>query len=125
MEGSSVSTDGRSYRDLRAWQQAVDLAEQVYVEVKRWPADERYGLVDQVRRAVVSISANTAEGQGRSSPKAFLNHLTIAYGSLCEVETHLTLSRRFGYIDQPTLDALMVQCTSVARPLRGLIKSLQ
>lgn len=118
-------TGGRSYRDLVAWQRSVDLAEQVYVLVRTWPADERFGLTDQIRRAVVSIPSNIAEGQGRLTPKVFHHHLAIAYASLCEVETQLTLAGRFGYIDPPTLDVFLAQCTAVARPLRGLMKSLQ
>ena len=108
-----------------AWKHAMDLVEQVYVEVKRWPADERYGLTDQIRRAVVSVPSNIAEGQGRVGTKSFHQHLTIAYGSLCEVETHLVIAFRVGYIDQSTYDRLLVLSTEVARTLRGLMKSVQ
>ena len=113
------------YRDLVAWQRAIDLVEQVYRVTNPWLAEERYGLTNQVRRAAVSVPANIAEGQGRSSSKEFAHHLSIAYGSLCEVETHLLIANRLAFIDGPTFDALIERATSVAKPLRGLMRSLQ
>ena len=113
------------YRDLVAWQRAVDLVEQIYRVTKDWPREETYGLTNQIRRAAVAILANIAEGQGRKSRKEFGHHASIAYGSLCEVETHLIIARRLGYIDSSTYDELLDGTTSVARPLHGLMQSLQ
>jgi four helix bundle protein len=103
----------------------MDLVEMVYRVTRGWPADELYGLTNQVRRAAVSVPANIAEGQGRIGSKAFGQHLSIAYGSLCEVETHLTIAHRLGFIGEETLEQLLTQATEVARPLRGLMRSLE
>lgn len=81
-----------------------------------------YGLTSQVRRAAVSVPANIAEGQGRGSDKAFAHHLFIAFGSLCELETHLVIANRVAYIDLPTYDELIEQTSSVAKPLHGLMR---
>jgi len=116
---------GLGYRELVAWQRAVDLVERVYRLTSDWPPTEIYGLTSQVRRAAVSVPANIAEGQGRSSRKEFAHHLSIAFGSLCEVETHLLIANRLAYIDLPTFEELIDQTTGVAKPLHGLIRSLQ
>jgi four helix bundle protein len=116
---------GHSYRELVAWQRAVDLVERLYRVTGEWPKEEIYGLTNQSRRAAVSVPANIAEGQGRSSHKEFGHHLSIAYGSLCEVETHLIIANRLAYIDQAIFDELINQTTDVAKPLHGLLRSLQ
>ena len=116
---------GLGYRVLVAWQRAIDLVERVYRVTADWPGSEIYGLTNQVRRAAVSVPANIAEGQGRSSPKEFAHHLSIAYGSLCEVETHLLIAQRLTYINEATFDGMIDQTSNVAKPLRGLIRSLQ
>jgi len=115
----------KSYRDLLAWQKAMDLVEGVYRATIAWPKDELYGLTNQVRRAVVSVPANVAEGQGRASLKEFLHHLSIADGSLHEVETHLLISHRLHYIDRETSESLLDQIAQVGRLLHGLMRSLQ
>lgn len=115
----------QSYRDLVVWQKAMDFVYQVYVLTRNWPKDELYGLTNQVRRAVVSIPANVAEGQGRRNPKEFLRFLAIANGSLVEAETHLYIAHRLAYCDQSTLDRLMKQADEIGRLLQGLTKSLR
>jgi four helix bundle protein len=118
-------SERNSYRNLVAWQRAVDLVEHVYRVTKSWPRDETYGLSNQARRAAVSIPANIAEGQGRLSDREFAYHLSIAYGSLCELETHFVIALRLSYIDQLEFDEIFDRSGDVARPLRGLIKSKQ
>ena len=115
----------RGFRDLVAWQRSVDLVEHIYRITGGWPKSEIYGLTNQIRRAAVSVSANIAEGQGRSSRKEFAHHVAIAYGSLCEVETHLIIANRLEYVDTATYDDLIIRTTDVARPLHGLMQSLQ
>ena len=115
---------GQGYRELVAWRRAVDLVERVYRVSADWPPTEIYGLTNQARRAAVSVPFNIAEGQGRTSQKEFAHHLSIAFGSLCEVETHLLIANRLGFIDLPTFDELIEQTTGVAKPLHGLIRSL-
>jgi four helix bundle protein len=115
----------QSFRDLIAWQRAIDLAEAVYVATKPWPAEERYGLTAQTRRAAVSIMANIAEGKGRSGPREFHHHLSIADGSLSELEAHLLFAHRLRFLDDDTLDQLIEQIQETRRLVRGLIRSLR
>ena len=74
------------YRELIAWQKSMTLVKKVYALSKGFPNDERFGLTSQIRRAAVSVPSNIAEGQGRDSTREFIHHLSIAYGSLMEVE---------------------------------------
>ncbi len=89
----------KSHRDLIAWQKAVKLAEAVYQLTRSFPKEEVYGLTSQIRRCAVSIPANVAEGQGKRSNKEFQQFLGHARGSLLELDTHLELTLRFGYIN--------------------------
>jgi four helix bundle protein len=89
----------KSHRDLIAWQKAMTLAEVVYDCTRNFPREEIYGLMSQIRRCAVSIPANIAEGQGRRSKKEFQQFLGHARGSLLELDTHLELALRFGYLN--------------------------
>jgi four helix bundle protein len=106
------------YRELKVWQEALALAELVYSATQRFPADERFGLTSKVRRAVVSVPSCIAEGNARSSTRDYLRFLSMASGSLAEVETQLVLSARLGYLPKPENDGLM-------RKVRGVHKLLQ
>ncbi len=110
----------RNYRDLVAWQRAMDLAEQVYTATRQFPAEERYVLVAQMRRSAVSVPSNIAEGQGLRSDGGFSRHLSIARGSLCELETQLLLSVRLGYIDQADSEQLTELASEVGKLIAGL-----
>jgi four helix bundle protein len=87
----------KHYQELIVWQKAMELVELVYRMSKQFPREEIYGLTSQIRRAAVSIPSNIAEGQGRSTTKDFLNFLSVARGSLREVETQLLISERLEY----------------------------
>jgi four helix bundle protein len=113
------------YRDLLAWQHAMDLVESVYRLTRRWPREELHGLTNQVRRAVISVPANIAEGQGRSGIREYLHHLSIAHGSLREVETYLHIAMRLDYCDTSSFEAIMAEATEVGRLMRGLMRSLR
>ncbi len=89
----------RGYKDLIVWQKAIELAALVYALVRSFPKEELFGITSQVKRAVVSIPANIAEGSGRKTEKDFRHFTTMAYGSALELETHLILSKRFGFGD--------------------------
>lgn len=115
----------RSYRDLKVWQQAMDLAQACYLKTREFPKEELYGLTSQTRRAAVSIPANIAEGNGRENRGEYIQFFRVAQGSLKELETHLLLSNRIGLISSETLKALLGQCDQVGRMLRALIRSLQ
>ena len=101
------------------------LVEEVYNISRRFPADERFGLTSQIRRAAVSIASNIGEGARRKRRKAFLNHLDIALGSQGEVDVQLELSIRLGYCEKPTHDPVRARVDRIGRMLNGLIRSLQ
>ena len=113
----------KSYEELIAWQKAMLLAKMVYGVQKQLPKEETYGLGDQIRRAVVSIPSNIAEGFGRESQNEFQHFLSIARGSLFEVKTQLQLAESLGYlnIDEETL--LLID--EVGKLVNGLSRSLR
>jgi len=102
----------------------MDLALIAYDHTDSFPVAERYGLTSQIRRAAVSIAANIAEGQGRAHGRAFLNHVSIARGSLQELETLLLIAERRGYLSQKELDGLLETTDHVSRMLTMLRRSL-
>jgi four helix bundle protein len=113
------------YRQLIVWQKAMDLAEQCYQITRVFPAEERFGLISQLRRASASIAANIAEGQGRHHIKEFLNHLSMARGSLMEVETFLLLSERVGHVSTDQIQPLLSLSDEISRMISGLRNSLE
>jgi four helix bundle protein len=117
--------DGKQgYRDLVIWQRAIDLVPAVYAVVRSFPKHETYALSDQIRRAVVSIAANIAEGQARQHRKEFLQHLAIARGSLAEVHTLIVVAQRLRYVSDMQVADLDKQLAEIARPLNGLMSKL-
>ena len=114
----------KSYRELGVWQKAMDLVVECYRIAKLLPKTELYGLTSQIQRAAVSIPANIAEGQGRSHTKEFLNHLSMAYGSLMELETHLQIAARLEYVEPDSVFEPLEQCAEVGRMLNGLRRKL-
>ena len=114
----------KNYQELIAWQKAMDLVEDVYRASKTFPREEIYGLTSQIRRAAVSLASNIAEGQGRRTSLDFLRHLSIAYGSLREVETRILIAGRLLYLNSPTTDQVMRRAGEVGKLLNGLMNSL-
>jgi four helix bundle protein len=115
----------QSYRDLEVWQVAMDLAEACYRETKTFPRDELFGLTSQIRRAAVSVPANIAEGQGRDHTKEFLRHLSMARGSLMELETHQLICGRVGLLTQEKQEPLLHVAERVGRMLLALQRALR
>jgi len=113
-----------SFRDLVAWQKTFALGLEVYRITRPFPAEERYGLVSQMRRCAVSIPSNIAEGYGRESRTDYIRYLKIARGSLLELETQLMFSGELGYCEQAATDSLVSQTNECGRILNGLIRSL-
>lgn len=100
----------KSYQDLIVWQKSMDLVVALYELLKKFPEEEKYGLSSQMKRAVVSIPSNIAEGSRRRSKKDFAHFLTISYGSGSELETQLEASRRLSFgknLDYKTVDSLL------------------
>ncbi len=115
----------RSYRDLIAWQKSMDLMLAVYRATESFPKHETYGLTQQLRRCVVSVPSNIAEGSSRRSTQEFLRFLNISCGSLAEAETQVTAARMLDYIDETAEKSLLDQAGEVSRILHGLYQSLQ
>ena len=115
----------KSYRDLDVWKKSIELAEMVYQLSAKLPAEEKFGLTSQVRRAAVSIPANIAEGAERAGTKEFLQFLGIASGSLAETETLLILAERLGLVLAQDSSPLLERAASVGRMLNGLKRSLR
>jgi four helix bundle protein len=115
----------QSFRDLEVWKVAMDLAAECYRVTKPFPKDELFGITSQIRRAAVSIPANIAEGQGRDHTKEFLNHLSIARGSLMELQTHLLLCQWVGLIQESDLQQVMPLCERVSMMLSRLRQALE
>lgn len=115
----------RNYRDLAVWQKGMDIALAVYKVTKSFPDDERFGLTSQLRRASVSVPANIAEGQARSSTKDYLRYTSIAIGSLAEVATFIELAGRLNYGDIAELRRIFEMTTEERKMLRALQKSLR
>ena len=115
----------KNYMDLVAWQKAMDLAVAVYAATQKLPIEERFGLSAQMRRAAVSIPANIAEGQGRATTGEFGNQLSVAHGSLRELETHVMLSERLQFFSSEVARPLLGLCGEVGRLVTGLSKSLK
>jgi four helix bundle protein len=114
-----------SHRGLRVWQTAMDLVVESYRLVKLLPADERFSLARQITRAAVSVPANIAEGHGRLLRGEFLHHLSIARGSLKELETLLAITERLAYVSAEHVVTVMKLCESVSRMLTRLRGSLR
>ena len=114
-----------SYRKLDVWQKAMDLVIECYHAAKRFPREEVYGLISQIQRAAVSVPANIAEGQGREHRKEFLHHLSIAHGSLAELETHLQIAERLNYLNSNDVQSLLTRSEEIGRMINGLRKSLR
>jgi len=113
----------KSYRDLIVWQKAMDFAEHVYAVQRTLPAEERFGLCDQLRRAVVSVPSNIAEGRGRDTAKDFSHFLTLARGSLNEVATQIELAVRLGYLSSD--GGLYDEADEIRKMLNAMIQRLR
>ena len=114
----------KSHRDLIVWQKAMNFVSAVYVATEQFPKTERYGLTSQIRRSATSVPANIAEGQGRRLKGEFLQFLGNARGSLLELDTHLEIALRLGFIGPESHATLADQLIEIRKLLNGLIRSI-
>ena len=110
-----------TYKDLQVWQKAMKFVEVVYFLIREFPAFERYALSDQLRRAVISVPSNIAEGNGRASNKDYAHFLSIARGSLYETMTQVELAKNLGYISA-SIDDIEVKACELSKMLTAMIK---
>ncbi len=115
----------KSFTDLDAWKEGHKLVLMIYNAASLFPSTERFGLINQIQRAVVSITSNISEGFSRNSAKEKLNFFYIALGSLTEVQNQLLIARDLGYISQELFKQLANQTVIVSKLINGLIKSLK
>ena len=109
-----------SFEKLMVWQDSRQLVSSVYKLLKTFPSEERFALCDQIRRAVISVPSNIAEGSGRISAKEKCHFIDIAFGSLMETYCQLQLSCDLGYIDEEKLKEIKVSVSEISRKLSGL-----
>jgi four helix bundle protein len=114
----------RSFRNLEIWQRGIILVKDVYKETQNFPKEEIYGLTSQMRRAAISAPSNIAEGHIRQHRPEFKQFLSIALGSLAELETQIIISRELDYIPAETSERLVGQVNSLGKMIRSLIKKL-
>ena len=112
------------YRDLKVWQLAMEMAEEIYRLSAGFPKHEVYGLTSQLQRAAISIPSNIAEGQARNSNKEFFHFLGIARGSLAELETQIMLAQRLGYMSAGTASLALEKAEEIGKMLKGLQKTV-
>lgn len=115
----------KTYRDLEVWQESMDLAVDCYRLTHSLPDHEKYGLISQIQRSAASIPANLAEGHARRQTKVFINSINIAFGSLAELETHLSLILRLKFINAEKLNPFFEKTKKIGKMLSGLHKSLK
>ncbi|MCW5910542.1 MAG: four helix bundle protein [Cyclobacteriaceae bacterium] len=113
-----------NYKELKVWQKSVDLAVKIYESTKTFPREEAYGLTSQIRRSVVSIASNIAEGAGRNSKKDFKNFLAISNGSICELETQLRIANRIDFLNESSFESLQKDITEIQKMNWALQKTL-
>lgn len=115
----------KDHKDLIVWQKSMELTRIIYTLTKRFPQGEIFGLTNQIRRAVVSITSNIAEGFGRNSDKQFIHFLKIAKGSAAELETQLLISRDLSYLTAKDAKSTLALYDEIARMLGALIRNIE
>lgn len=115
----------KNHKDLKVWQEAVELSVICYDVTKRFPREEQFGLVSQMRRAAISIASNIAEGAARTGSKEFVQFLYISLGSASELDTQIEIAKRIGLGELSDLERLQLQANMISRMLQGLIRSVK
>ena len=114
-----------NFKELEVWKRSVALTTELYTLTSRFPDVERYGLTSQIRRAITSIPANIAEGWGRGSTGEYIQFLTVARGSLMEVETHLIVACNLHFLSDSALAPFSKEIEEIGKMLNALIAALK
>ena len=115
----------KPHKNLDAWKYSFDFVKEVYTITLLFPTEEKFDLTSQLRRAVVSVPVNIAEGAARKSPKEFINFLSIALGSVSELDTLILLSKELSYINEPICIELLEKLNIIGKLIYGLMKSVR
>ena len=115
----------KPHRRLDAWNSSVDLVMAIYQITERFPQEDRFALISQLRRAATSVPSNIAEGAARQTKKEFANYIHIAQGSLSELDTHLEIARRLNYVPDGDWENLDGQIQRIDKMLSGLLRHLK
>jgi len=113
------------FKQLTVWNDAVNLAVEVYSMTNSFPSEEKFGLISQLRRATVSIASNIAEGSCRNTDGEFVHFLGIASGSVAEMETQFIIANKLGFIEAETLNDFSIKCETISNKLWKLKSSLK
>ncbi|MDB0058564.1 four helix bundle protein [Salibacteraceae bacterium] len=113
------------YKELRVWQEAMDMVEEVYKIVSAFPDSEKFALSNQLRRAAVSVPSNIAEGAGRNNPGEFKQFLGIAFASCCEVDTQLEIAIRLNYVKREDLVKQLDRLNKIMNMIFKLKRTVQ
>ena len=116
---------GKPHKKLLVWQRSLALVKQIYEETSGFPAEEKFGLVTQMRRAAISIPSNIAEGSARNTSKEFMNFLHIAQGSVAELETQILISQSLGFTTDDDMHPILNELEEISRMIIGLQKTLR
>ena len=116
------STD---YKELLVWQKSIELVKFIYLILTDFPKDERYNIIDQIKRAAISVPSNIAEGQSREYTKDFIHFLFISRGSLAELETQFIISKELGMINENILEDLLIRTKEINKMIGSLIDYLR
>jgi len=119
------TVEARPHRKLDVWKKSLLFAKKIYFVTSKYPSSEIYGLVSQMRRAIISVPSNLAEGAARKGKKEFLYFINIAQGSLSELDTQIELSIMLDYISKEEYDELMEELKTISKMLFGLSRSLK
>jgi len=114
-----------NFKKLKIWVEAIDLSIEIYSVTKQFPDAEKFGLISQLRRASVSVASNIAEGAGRNSEKEFMQYCYIANGSLCEIETQITIANKITILEEQVYNSLIEKITELRKMIFGFIKNLK
>lgn len=120
-----LEMENNYYKNLTIWKSSIDLVERIYKFTAQFPAEEKFGLSSQIRRASVSVPSNIAEGYCRQGQKETAHFISIAIGSLAEVETQLIIANKLGYIESNETEELILKINSIQKQSISLRKRIQ
>lgn len=114
-----------NFRELIVWQKAIELSTKIYSLTQNFPAEEKFGIISQIRRAAVSIASNIAEGTSRNSEKEFCYFLQVSLGSSYEMETQIVIARNLNFLNNEAFNDIIISITEIQRMISGLQKSME